>query len=128
MARDPKDIVRDFYDEVINRRDVAAIDHFLTDDFRHNGEHRGRVGQRRAVQDFLNGFSDLRHEIMIILAEGELVSAYQQWAGTFDGPFMGHAPNGRPIRFTSTAILQVRGDEICQAWDVVDLALAVQLG
>lgn len=127
MARDPKDIVRKFYDEVINRRNVGAIDHLLTDDFRHNGEARGRAGQRRAVNDFLNGFSDLRHEILIILAEADLVSAHQRWAGTFDGPFMGRAPNGRLVSFTSTAILQVRGDEICQAWDVVDMALAVQL-
>lgn len=124
---DPKIIVRDFYDEVINRRNLSAIDRFLTDDFRHNGEARGRTGQRRAVEDFLTGFPDLRHEILIILAEGDLVSAHQRWTGTLGGPFMGHAPNGRLVSFTSTAILQVRRDQIAQAWDVVDIALAAQL-
>ena len=127
MARDPKSIVREFYDEVINRRNVGAIDHLLSEDFRHNGEARGRAGQRQAVEDFLNGFSDLRHEILIILAEADLVSAHQRWAGTFDGTFLGHEPNGRFLSFSSTAILQVRGDEICQAWDVVDIGLAAQL-
>ncbi|MEO6225570.1 MAG: ester cyclase [Sphingomicrobium sp.] len=125
---DPKTVVRAFYDEVINRRDLDAIDRLLTEDFRHNCEARGRAGQREAVKAFLSGFSDLRHEMLIILAEGELVSAHQQWSGTFDGPFMGHAPNFRAVRFTSTAILRVRGGRIAEAWDVVDIALAAQLG
>lgn len=124
---DPKTIVRDFYDEVINRRDLDAIDRLLTDDFRHNGEARGRSGQRQAVSQFLTGFPDLRHEILIILAEGDLVSAHQRWTGTFDGTFMGHPPTGRAVSFTSTAILQVRRGQIAQAWDVVDIALAAQL-
>lgn len=124
---DPKTVVRDFYDEVINRGDVGAIDRLLTEDFRHNGEARGRTGQRQAVEDFLTGFPDLRHEILIILAEGDLVSAHQRWTGTFDGTFMGRAPTGRLVSFTSTAILQVRSYQIAQAWDVVDIALAAQL-
>lgn len=77
---------------------------------------------------FLDAFPDLRHDILIILGEGDLVSAHQKWTGTFDGQFMGHAPNGRLVSFTSTAILQVRGNQIAQAWDVIDIALAAQLG
>ena len=124
---DPKIIVREFYEEVINRRNLDAIDRLLTDDFRHNGELRGRTGQRQAVEDFLTGFPDLHHEILIILAEGDLVSAHQRWTGTFDGTFMGHAPNGRLVSFTSTAILRVRRGQIAQAWDVTDIGLAAQL-
>ncbi len=124
---DPETIVRDFYEEAINRRDLGAIDRLLTDDFVHNGEARGRPGQRQAVEAFLTTFPDLHHEILIILAEGDLVSAHQRWTGTMDGPFMGHAPNGRLVSFTSTAILKIRGDQIAEAWDVTDIALAAQL-
>lgn len=128
MPREPdtKTIVRDFYEEVINRRNLGAIDRLLTADFRHNGEARGRTGQRQAVNDFLTAFPDLRHEILIILSEVDL-SAHQRWTGTMNGAFMGHAPNGRLVSFTSTAILQVRADQIAQAWDVIDIALAAQL-
>jgi len=123
----PKTVVRTFYDEVINKRDLDAIDRLLTDDFRHNGEARGRAGQRLAVQEFLSAFPDLRNEILIILSEGDLVSAHQRWTGTMEGPFMSHAANGREVTFNSTAILQVRGSQIAQAWDVIDIALAAQL-
>ena len=124
---DPKTIVRDFYEEAINRRDLRAVDRLLAEDFRHNGEGRGRAGQRQAVAAFLTAFPDLRHEILIILAEGGLVSAHQRWTGTFEGEFLGHKPNGRRVSFTSTAILKVRGGLIAEAWDVVDIALAAQL-
>lgn len=126
-AADPKTIVRDFYEEAINRRDLVAIDRLLSKDFRHNGEARGRAGQRQAVSGFLTAFPDLRHEILIMIAEGDLVSAHQRWSGTFAGPFLGHQPTSRPVSFTSTAILQVRGGQIAEAWDVVDIALAAQL-
>jgi predicted ester cyclase len=124
---DPKTVVRDFYEQAINRRDLGAVDRLLTRDFRHNGENRGREGQRQAVAAFLTAFPDLRHEILIILAEGDLVSAQQQWTGTMAGPFMGHAPNGRAISFASTAILKIRDGCIAEAWDVIDIGLAAQL-
>jgi predicted ester cyclase len=124
---DPKRTVRDFYEQVINQRDLDAIDRLLSADFRHNGERRGRAGQRQAVEGFLTAFPDLRHEILIILSEGDLVSAHQRWTGTFEGPFLGHLPNGRPVSFRSTAILRVYGGVIAEAWDVIDLELAAEV-
>ena len=45
----------------------------LSEDFTHNGERRGRTGQRQAVEAFLRGFPDLHNEIAFMLAEGDLV-------------------------------------------------------
>jgi steroid delta-isomerase-like uncharacterized protein len=124
-----KDVVRRFYDEAINDRDLDAIDRLLTEDFEHDGEVRGREGQRPAVAAFLNGFSDLEHSIDQILAEGDLVAARQTWSGTHDGEFAGIAATGRHVSFGSTAILQVRDGMIAAAWDQVDVAgLMGQLG
>ena len=122
-----KDLVRKFYAEVINGRDVDAIDRLLTEDFRHNGEARGREGQKEAVDAFLQGFSDLHNEITLILCEDDLVAAHQTWTGTQDGEFMGAPASGNKVEFTSTAILRIDGDEIAEAWDVVDVSLASQL-
>ena len=60
-AADPKDVVRRFYEEAINDRDLEAVDRLLGEDFRHDGEVRGRAGQREAVEAFLAGFSSNRH-------------------------------------------------------------------
>ena len=117
-----KDLVRRFYAEVMNGRDLDAIDRLLTEGFVHDGEARGRDGQKQAVRAFLNGFSDLHDEIELILAEGDLVSAHQAWTGTHDGDFMGIAATGRKVKFTSTAILRIEDGMIAEAWDEVDLA------
>ena len=41
-----KELIRSFYARVINERDVEAIDELLAADFVHNGEARGREGQK----------------------------------------------------------------------------------
>ncbi|NLT06204.1 MAG: ester cyclase [Solirubrobacterales bacterium] len=116
-----KDLVRRFYAEAINARDLGAVDRLLAEDFTHDDEPRGRAGQRAAVEAFLAGFSDLRNEVLTILAEDDLVAAHQRWTGTHDGPFAGFEPTGRRVEFTSTAILRIAGGEIAAAWDEVDM-------
>ncbi len=124
-----KEVVRRFYEEAINGRDLGAVERLLSESFEHDGERRGRGGQRQAVKAFLDAFPDLAHEIELILAEGDLVAAHQTWRGTHRGEFLGVAPTGKAIRFTSTAVLRVRNGLIEAAWDEVDLlGVLTQLG
>jgi steroid delta-isomerase-like uncharacterized protein len=117
-----KELVRRFYREAINEHDASACERLLTEDFVHDGEARGRAGQRQAVEYFLAAFPDLSHEIELILAEGDLVAAHQRWRGTHRGEFLGAAASGKEVEFTSTAVLRVRDGLIAEAWDEVDVA------
>lgn len=119
---DNKELVRRFYREAINERDSGACERLLSEDFVHNGETRGRLGQRQAVDYFLAAFPDLRNEIELILAEDDLVAAHQRWRGTHEGEFLGVAATGRQVEFTSTAVLKIRDGLIVQAWDEMDAA------
>jgi len=124
-----KELVRRFYREAIGERDSSACERLLSVDFVHNGEPRGRVGQRQAVDYFLAAFPDLTNEIELILAEDDLVAAHQRWTGTHEGEFLGVAPSGRRVEFTSTAVLRIRDGLIVQAWDEIDAAgILAQLG
>ncbi len=58
-----KDVVRRFYAEVINQREVDAIDHLLSANFVHYGEVRGRSGQKKAVQLFLDAIKSLGRSV-----------------------------------------------------------------
>jgi steroid delta-isomerase-like uncharacterized protein len=116
-----RELVRRFYAEAINERDLGAVDRLLAEDFTHDGERRGRAGQRAAVAAFLAGFSDLHNEILHILAEDDLVAAHQRWTGTHDGDFLGFAATGRSVEFGSTAVLRIEGELIAEAWDQVDM-------
>jgi steroid delta-isomerase-like uncharacterized protein len=117
-----EDLVTRFYAEAINGRDLGAVDRLLTADFVHNGEARGRQGQREAVAAFLGAFPDLHNKIELMLAEGSLVCAHHSWRGTHQGPFLGVAPTGSSVTFTSTAVLRIRDGLIAEAWDEIDIA------
>jgi steroid delta-isomerase-like uncharacterized protein len=124
-----KELVRRFYREAINEHDPSACDRLLSEDFAHDGEARGREGQRAAVEYFLAAFPDLTHEIELILAEDDLVAAHQRWRGTHRGEFGGVAGSGKEVEFTSTAVLRISDGLIAEAWDEVDVAgLMAQIG
>jgi steroid delta-isomerase-like uncharacterized protein len=121
-----KDLIRRFYREAINERDSGACERLLSEDFVHNGEARGRVGQRQAVDYFLAAFPDLHNEIELILAEDDLVAAHQRWWGTHSDEFLGVEATGRQVEFTSTAVLRIRDGLIARAWDEIDAAGLLQ--
>jgi steroid delta-isomerase-like uncharacterized protein len=116
-----KELVERFYAEAINGRDLDSVELLLTKDFTHDGNQLGSAGQRDVVASFLNGFSDLHNEILMSVAEGDLVAAHQRWTGTHDGEFAGVPASGTEVEFTSTAILRIDGEEIAEAWDEVDM-------
>jgi predicted ester cyclase len=91
----------------------------------HNGVKRGAEGQREVVAYFLAAFQPLRHEIVLLLAEGELVAAHQRWNGRHVGEFLGCAASERDVSFTSTAVLKIARGEIAQAWDELDSAAVI---
>ena len=107
-----KEVVRSFYSEAINSRDTYACERWLSRGFVHNGVKRGREGQREVVAYFLAAFEPLRHEILLLLAEDDLVAAHQSWRGRQVGEFLGCAASEREISFTSTAVLKIAGGEI----------------
>ena len=120
-----KEIVRSFYAEAINGRDAYACERLLSKGFVHNGVKRGAEGQRQAVAYFLAAFEPLRHEILLLLAEEDLVAAHQRWSGRHVGEFLGCAASGREISFSSTAVLKLRDGEIVRAWDEMDSGAVV---
>ena len=123
-----KEVVSSFYAEAINGRDTYACERWLAKGFVHNGVKRGRDGQREAVAYFLAAFDPLRHEILLLLGEDDLVAAHQRWSGRHVGEFLGCGASGRDVAFSSTAVLRIAGGEIAQAWDEMDTgALVAQL-
>jgi predicted ester cyclase len=110
-----KEVVRSFYSEAINSRDTYACERWLSRGFVHNGVKRGREGQREVVAYLLAAFEPLRHEILLLLGEHDLVAAHQRWSGRQVGEFLGCAASGQEIAFTSTAVLKIAGGEIASS-------------
>jgi predicted ester cyclase len=51
------------------------------------------------------------------------------WTGTQDGPYLGRAPTGNKLRFSTADFFRVENGKLAEHWDVVDsLARAIALG
>ena len=125
-----KDIVQNFYEIIINQKELDSIGDYLTEDFIHNGEDRGVVGQKQIIQEnFFNAFPDIKVNCEFFVCEDDLVTVHNIWSGTQNGNFLGVPPTGKQVEWRSNAILKITDGKISRAWDENDfLSLLMQLG
>jgi steroid delta-isomerase-like uncharacterized protein len=128
-----KALVLQFYEEVWNRGnlDVASevfAPTYVRHDLRPSEALPGPAGQAKIAADFRAAFPDLRMEVDLILAEGDLVAARWTTEGTNTGRWGNHPPTGRWARFSGVNIFRFRDGKVAELWNHRDdLGLAQQL-
>ena len=87
MSDASKQLVRRLVEEVVNARDVDAIDSIAT----------GPIAEaaRRWIGPFRESFPDFAMEIVDLVAEGDKVVAHFKCSGTHEGEWQGRPPTGR---------------------------------
>jgi steroid delta-isomerase-like uncharacterized protein len=133
MHTDHKALVRRFYDEVVNRGNLALADELMAPDYAEHGspegETAGRAGFERFVGMVTGAFPDLQVSVEDLIAEGDKVVARLTVRGTHRGELMGIPPTGRPATWSGIDIFEVSGGRITGRWNVRDLlGLVTQLG
>jgi predicted SnoaL-like aldol condensation-catalyzing enzyme len=127
-----KKIVREFYEAVFHKRDLAAVDRFMRDDYiQHNPDTRqGKAGFVEFHQGFFAAVPDFCATVNQMVAEGDLVFVYNTITGTHTGyGFLDHPPTGNKICFDAVDMFRLRDGKLCEHWDVADTrALFSQAG
>jgi steroid delta-isomerase-like uncharacterized protein len=127
-----KALVTRYYDEVLNQRDLAALDDLLAPDFASwlpDGTRLGRAEYREAVMASHRAFPDLVVVVLDQLAEGDKVATRWRASGTHQGPFAGIAATGRPVTITAMHLHRVADGQLIEHWEEIDLLrLLRQLG
>jgi predicted SnoaL-like aldol condensation-catalyzing enzyme len=127
-----KQVVREFYEQVFRKHDLAAVDRFMHDDYvQHNPDTaQGKAGFVDFHKGFFAAAPDFRAAINQIVAEGDLVFVYNTITGTHTGyGFLDHPPTGNKIRFDAVDMFRLRDGKLCEHWDVADTrALFTQVG
>lgn len=118
-ASDPKAVVARYLDEVLNGRNLEAVDEII-----------GDPDVKARVLRFRSAFPDLQVETHRLIAEGDLVAVYVTGRGTHKGLFAGkHPPTGRTWQTDCNAMYLVRDGKIVDFWVNWDwLDLSQQLG
>lgn len=65
---------------------------------------------------------DLHVSIEAQVANGDLFAASFVYEGTQTGPYLGFAPTGKKLRFTSCDIFRVADGKIAEHWGMGDIA------
>jgi len=110
QERANRDVVLDFYEAGVNRRDYAAAFKHLGERYiQHNPDVAdGREGFREFFDFLEKQFPKFRVEIKRVFIEGDMVAVHVR---SFDGP----TPNGE----AGVNIFRLEAGEIVEHWDVI---------
>jgi steroid delta-isomerase-like uncharacterized protein len=137
-ARENRDLVTRFYEEVFNQHRMETFDELVADDATDHGVPPGyasdKAGSRKAIEDYLVSFPDLKFEPLDVIGTEDRVAIRASWSGTNSGPLYGLGPEplpatGRFASFETIEILGVRDGKLTDHWANFDeMGLMGQLG
>lgn len=132
-TEDNKAAYRQFIEEVMNKKNVAAIDTFIdpnqVEHFAPPGTPGGIEGAKQLFGMFLTAFPDLHVMVEDMIAEGDKIVSRITMSGTQQGVFMDIPPTGKQFSITSIEISRIAGGKIVEHWAEIDaLGLMQQLG
>jgi len=131
-TEDNKALVRRFYEEVFNQRNLALVDELCTTTHMfHNPPTtlHGREEFKQLLSLYTRAFPDARFTIEDQIAEGNMVASRYTFRGTQRGELMGIAPTGKPVTVTGITINRIAGGKSEEGWLNFDaLGMLQQLG
>jgi steroid delta-isomerase-like uncharacterized protein len=121
-----KALVRRFYDEVTNGRNVAALDELLAPNFEgfkvEGADHRqNREEFKHTMTMVLGAFPDHHQTIHDWIAENDKVVTRWTVQGTHQGEYVGIAPTSKQVKITGMDIFRVARGKIVEVWAEVDM-------
>lgn len=123
-----------FYDEVMAKGNMKAIDELVADNF---VEHYmpdpsvppNKAGLAQMMGMFRTAFPDLKVTIEDIIAKGDKVWAYTTMRGTNTGAFMGQPATGKKIEVKGIDIVRFANGKAVEHWGLNDdYTMMMQLG
>jgi len=121
-----KALARRWFEDVINRRDLDAIDETYAANYVHHGTEGNEMHGRDEVRTFaaaiLAASADRRAEVEQQVVEGDLVVTRFTSSGTHTGPFMGHEPTGEPWTTEGIVISRIENGQIAEDWEIVHVS------
>jgi predicted ester cyclase len=126
-------IVDEWFGEVWNRGNVAAIERLASPNTRYYGLTEGPLDGLEAFKTFhrafRGAFPDITVTVERTVAQDDFVVAYCHVSGTHTGPELGIEPTHRRIAFHGFGMARVVDGRVVESWNCFDfLSLYRQLG
>jgi steroid delta-isomerase-like uncharacterized protein len=134
MTTDNREVVRRVFEEVWNKKNVAAISQVMASGYIHHDAQSpsfppGTEGYKQFVSYYLNAFPDVRFTIDDEVGEGDAVVTRWTATGTHEGDLPGLPRTGKSFSVTGITIARLSGGKIVESWNNWDaLGMMQQLG
>jgi len=117
--QESKELVRRCFDELVNDKDLKALDRYCAATFYdHNppaGAPEGGISAtREGFERLYRGLSDLQGTIEEMYAEGDRVFARTTFTGTHEGDLMGLQPTGKRLKMEIWHLFRLEGGKIAE--------------
>ena len=131
MTEENKALYRRFVEEVLNNKDLSAIDELVAEDFTDHsppppGVPTGTEGLKLIFASYFKAFPDLHVAIDLLMAEDDLVAAYHTVTCTHTGDFLGIPPTGKPVRVEEAHISRYANGKVVEHWIQMDMMNMMQ--
>ena len=128
VAERNKVLVRQMLQEMDAAPGSDITTKWMTSDYRLvlNGSAFDLAGYREMASGVTGAFSELKHDIHHIVAEGDNVAVGITFRAKHTGTYEGIPATGKTIAIEELSVLQFRGDKVVSEWTVVDLAAVEQ--
>ncbi|MFZ0625041.1 MAG: ester cyclase [Acidimicrobiia bacterium] len=123
MSAGNKAIARGWFDQVMNGRDVSAIDQLYSDDYSYWGPEgrtaRGLEQTKAMAQMLIDSMPDRVSIVEDQIAEGDKVVTRWVSRGTPSMPLLGRPADGRRIAVHGITISRLSDGKIVEDWEIL---------
>ena len=124
---DNKALVQRFFEEVINQKNVAALDQFVAPNAVNHTVPSGLPqGPSQFLSMHLSAFPDVQATVEDLLADGDKVVARVSYHGTHQGAFRAIASTGKPVTVMGINIFRIVNGKMVEHWGLADRIGALQ--
>jgi steroid delta-isomerase-like uncharacterized protein len=124
---DNKALVQQFYEVIINQKNLAALDRFVAPNAVNHTVPAGLPqGPSQFLNLHLNAFPDVQATVEDLLADGDKVIARVSIHGTHQGAFRAVSPTHKPISVMAINIFRIENGKMVEHWGLADRHSALQ--
>ncbi len=121
-----KKLVRQYYEELWNKKSKAMIEELFTDDIEFHGslniDTKGKKEFENYMDAILKGIPNLHHGIEILLEENATIAVRAIYNGTHSGKLFDYEASNNRIKYNGASFFKFRDEKISNIWVLGDLA------
>jgi len=130
MSEQNKELVRRYFAEIWSGGNYNAADDLVGGGQpASTGMPMNPDGIKHVASLFRTAFPDIKYDLALLVAEGDIVMAHWKAKGTHKGMFRGVEPTGKEITYQGFDVYRVVNGKLVERWGLNDdLGLLQQLG